>query len=305
MIPTLPPLPVSVPAARLPTWTLDKLWRRPCPVCDSDNPQAVVERPDRLIVHKCTDCEMLYLADVPSQKEIQQFYSQYASFKGFRGTAGLLAWLRHWLSARKNRHIDILNNSGGIKSFSVCEIGCSYGGFLELIRHRGGSVYGVELDAESIEFMQDIGIPCGEAIKLSMRFDITCLLQVLEHLTTPAQTISHISQTLEPDGRLLISVPNGGQYTQVGPSWIGFRVDLEHLNYFDIRSLSNLLAQHGLYVDQFWEHAQPGLRPPDETSNRNWYSRIWGKLAGLMRLMKKGPLYEPGSFVLTVLARKA
>ena len=104
-------------------------------------------------------------------------------------------------------------------------------------------------------------------------------------------------------------MPNAGEYLKAGPSWIGFRVDFEHLNYFDLHSLSQLLRQHNLFVEHFWEHLQPSIQRR-MTIQKQYYA---------IGLMKKGlekirtianwifeeqNIFNQGSFVLTVVARK-
>lgn len=122
-----------------------------------------------------------------------------------------------------------------------------------------GKAYGVEVDRGALNFLRLNNFKADSVIDKSNNYDVICMLQVLEHLYSPLETISELSKIIKDDGRLLISIPNAGEYSKIGLGWIGFRVDLEHINYFDLGSLSNLLLNHEFYIEHFWEHNQPVL----------------------------------------------
>jgi 2-polyprenyl-3-methyl-5-hydroxy-6-metoxy-1,4-benzoquinol methylase len=246
---------------------------------------------------------MIYLADVPNGEEIHKFYQNYTVFKKY--TPGRTTLYQRAM-AQNNPYIIILENTGGIKNMSVCDIGCSNGRFLELIRHRGGRPYGVEIDANARNLLELKGIPTSAELVADQVFDIICLFQVLEHITHPRTLLTAISKALTTDGRLLVSVPNGGEFAKAGSSWVGFRVDFEHLNYFTLNTLSELLLQHNIYVEQFWEHRQPGVQ-------RNLCQivecvsltvKIQSKLKNIFDNFLPCDIFSQGSFVLTVLARR-
>lgn len=130
-------LPESViEVARQPRWDMGALRHRSCPVCQGDQPKELLMRPDGLIIHSCSICEMLYLAEVPSEKNISDFYSNYSDHKVM--PSGKSGHLRRFLDYTINPFISILLNTGGIKDQHILEIGCSYGLFLELIKYGGG-----------------------------------------------------------------------------------------------------------------------------------------------------------------------
>lgn len=306
MILDLPPLPNNVLSGRYPKWSFEKVQHRPCPICDSDSPEPIVRRPDKFVVHKCSKCRMVYLADVPRMEEIEKFYREYGAFKRYPQRTRGMPWLKRVMANKTNPFISILESTGGVKGLSVCEIGCSYGGFLELIRHKKGRPFGVELDDNARCFVESKGIPVTAEIDLNQHYDIVCLFQVLEHLVSPREVVSTISKTLNTDGRVLISIPNSGDYEKVGPSWVGFRVDLEHINYFNLQNLSELLCQHGLYIEQFWEHTQPGIQRAVIISEHtpNPVTKIKRVMGYFYQMFFGERFVNTGTFVLTALYRK-
>ena len=141
----------------------------------------------------------------------------------------------------------------------VCDMGCAEGSFLLLARRRGAEVFGVELDQEAIAALAERKIPAAASLPGDRQFDVLTAFQVIEHLPDPAAWVRSAGAAVGLDGRLLLALPNGGEIDRVGPTWVGFRQDLEHLNYFSIATLSRLLADNGFYVEQYWETLQAWL----------------------------------------------
>jgi 2-polyprenyl-3-methyl-5-hydroxy-6-metoxy-1,4-benzoquinol methylase len=294
----LPPLPVDVPAGRIPKWVPGETNRRNCPTCKADAAAFVIRRPDDLDVHRCDECEMLYLADVPAQNRIDEFYHSYANYKGL-WRARKMSWLRRAVGSARDPFLCILEKTGGVKGLEVLDFGCSYGDFLQRARHLGARVHGIELDEGARQFLKQLGIPVAERLKKDRQYDVICLFQVLEHLFDPAAVIASCSESLALGGRILISVPNAGEVEKIGHSWVGFRVDLEHINYFNVRTLSRLLQPFGLYIEHFWEHFQPNIIPAATTR--------FGRLCRTIKsaIFESSPhIFTQGTFGLTVLARK-
>lgn len=300
-IPHLPPMPQEEAAGRLPHWNRDRLIHRACPTCEADRPTPVCQRPDRLIVHRCLICGMVYLPEIPDSDEIATFYKTYSHFKDIAPAPA--SWWRKLLPFQMpNPYIDILELSGGLDGKEVCEVGCAFGQFLVRARKRGANVSGVELDAAALPHLRSLGIPATKEFDRRQRFDVICAFQLIEHLARPQDFVTEASQLLSPDGRLLLALPNGGELEKVGPNWVGFRVDLEHLNYFSVASLSRLLGNHGLYPEQFWEYLQPNLVRPGIALRGigSWRARL-SHLANQLWCELR---CSSGTFVLCLLARK-
>ena len=208
--------------------------------------------------------------------------------------------------------VSIMASTGGLKGRRLLDIGCSYGRLLQLARAQGAIVHGVDLDEAAVRFLQGIGIPADVRIGSWPAMDVVCAMNLLEHLPDPAGLLPDISRILKDDGRLVMSVPNAADYGAAGPYWIGFRIDLEHLNYFTVESLGRMLARHDLYVEHFWVSHQPGIGRNDGASGRGLFRRIRDLLARpytrAQRDVLSGwfrPCYLSGSYELKVLARKA
>jgi len=300
-IPVLPPMPPDVPAGRVPSWHVDQLAHRSCPVCGDDACTPVCRRPDRLVVARCSACGMLYVPDIPSEEDLERFYRDYSAFK--TSLSPRPSWRYYLLPVKPpDPGIEVLLESGGLRGQRLCEFGCSFGTFLRHARRRGAIVTGVELDDRAIEALRHAGIRVGRDVEPNEPFDIVCAFQLIEHLPRPGEFVTKASRMLVADGRLLLALPNGGEAERVGPGWVGYRVDLEHLNYFSVGTLARLVAGAGLAVEGFWESEQPqvsrrGGRGGRRVGAAGQARRLMGRLWGVAR-------HDQGTFGLSVLARK-
>lgn len=301
------PLPIMnarVRAGAIPDWNRRNLVHRPCPACLGDSPICHVVRPDELTVHRCRDCEMLYLADVPSPDEVTAFYARYSGFKHLRPQPR--NWLTNWFRRQADPYARILEETGGLKGRRLVDIGCAYGDFLQSARAGGAQTYGVDLDESAVRFVSSLGISmAADVTQFSHPFEIATAFQLLEHLADPNGFLDQIADRMVDDGRLLIAVPNGGDAETVGPGWIGFRVDLEHFNYFTAATMSRLLIRHGFYVERHWEFSQPQVPRHDlHTPTTSFLKQGLRKCGERMfaAIYPESRMCYQGQFVIAVLA---
>jgi len=103
-------------------------------------------------------------------------------------------------------------------SLKVLDIGCGSGTLLYFLKKRlGCDVYGIDIDETAIiKGMENLGIKNLYAYSIkgfieqnpSMKFDAIIFTELLEHLDDPADFINDIKGILNPNGHIIISVPN-------------------------------------------------------------------------------------------------
>jgi len=147
---------------------------------------------------------------------------------------------------------------------SVLDLGCGEGAVAAELKSNGNRVTGVDLlpvaanaDALDQYFSADLeeGIEPVIAALQGKRFDRVILLDVLEHLHRPERLLQQCHQVLEPDGQLLISMPNIAHlsvrllllfgkfdYTQRGI------LDKTHLRFFTRKTARSLVVQNGYEI---------------------------------------------------------
>jgi 2-polyprenyl-6-hydroxyphenyl methylase/3-demethylubiquinone-9 3-methyltransferase len=307
---SLPPARVHVGV--VPRWDPNDLVSRDCPVCGGRKSQPLCQRPDALEVETCAGCGMMFVRRIPSEQQLVAYYQTYASHKGYSKTRPM-SWLELVAVSAQNLYVEALEQTGGLVDRTVLDIGCSTGGFMELVQFKGGRAVGVEIDSPAREEARGHGLVVLEALPETGQYDVTCAFQLLEHLPNPGEMVAAMARLTKPEGRVLFGIPNASEVERLGRDWLGFRVDLEHFNYFTVTSLAALLRRHGLLVEHFWEHRQPHVVRTDiepKAVSRTWPERLRGvvnrRAIALLRALVPPPeRFLEGTFVLSVLARRA
>jgi 2-polyprenyl-3-methyl-5-hydroxy-6-metoxy-1,4-benzoquinol methylase len=139
----------------------------------------------------------------------------------------------------------------------VLELGPAAGHMTRVLRDRGCSVVGIEVDPDKAElageFAERVIVGDLDALNLdeelgSERFDVIVAADVLEHLTDPLSALRTLKRFLAPDGYFVISLPNIAHgsvriallqghfdYQNVG------LLDTTHLRFFTRESIGRLL----------------------------------------------------------------
>ena len=149
---------------------------------------------------------------------------------------------------------------GKLKGLSVFDVGFGFAQALLYFRDKGMEACGLEPSREGVEYAKSQGLDVYQAgiedfsCVGSRRFDIVTLLNVLEHLRAPAETLVNIKNKLiKPNGLLVIDVPNEFNDFQTAANaefklkewWV---CPPNHINYFSVSSLSRLLDKCGYKV---------------------------------------------------------
>jgi 2-polyprenyl-3-methyl-5-hydroxy-6-metoxy-1,4-benzoquinol methylase len=207
----------------------------------------------------------LRLDPVPSQDEVERYYEEefYSSeYKRFNDSSIKVQqeeedfFNSRWESICRvcSRHF------GHVKGLSVFDIGFGFAQALLYFRGKGMIASGLEPSPEGVEYARSQGLDVFQAgiesftCVGSRRFDVVTLINVLEHLRDPAETLMNIrTQLIKPGGLLVIDVPNefndfqtiaDAEYS-LGQWWV---FPPSHINYFSTSSLKRLLNPCGYNV---------------------------------------------------------
>jgi SAM-dependent methyltransferase len=144
--------------------------------------------------------------------------------------------------------------TGGLAGKKLLDVGCSTGEFLLAARSLGAEPMGLDLDHGALRFVHDhLGIPViqGDAGQVDLphaAFDVITCWDLVEHLIEPRAGILRLVKALRPGGRIAFWTPNADLIGKLGEEWMGFRVDLEHLQYFTAQTLGSLLDDQGVHA---------------------------------------------------------
>lgn len=157
----------------------------------------------------------------------------------------------HWWFEGKRRVIDSIIRKKIIppKNSRVLEIGSGTGANLAVLSQYG-NVTAMELDDYAREAIR--GNSCASKVKgwlpdglteiNGQTFDLICMFDVLEHVENDGAALESIKPFLNPEGKIIITVP--------AYQWL-FSVhdkNLGHYRRYTRRGLSALLSEHGFNV---------------------------------------------------------
>jgi len=247
---------MSIDVGRLLT-KKDKFVLVPCPACGANNAKKKFEK-YTLDYLQCINCQTIFISPRPTPEILEWFY---------KGSVNYDYWNKFIFPAtEQNRRTKIFIprvdkvieycTKYNVKNDSLLEIGCAFGTFcIELIsRNYFNKVIGVEPTPALAETSRSKGIEviqdAIENIELSSDrlFDVIVNFEVIEHLFSPKDFLQKAKKLLKVNGLLILTCPNGLGFDFIVLGDKCTSLDHEHLNYFNPRSLSNLLQSIGFEI---------------------------------------------------------
>ncbi|MBF0454389.1 MAG: methyltransferase domain-containing protein [Magnetococcales bacterium] len=140
----------------------------------------------------------------------------------------------------------------GLIGQKVLEVGCGRGEYLTLLNQSGMEAHGLEYGAESVSHCQSIQqrvcqgfIETADHQLASAPFQAFFILNFLEHLPQPHETLRGVANNLSEGAVGLVEVPN---FDMILRNRLFSEFINDHLFYFNRESLSQLLALSGFEV---------------------------------------------------------
>lgn len=212
-----------------------------CPLC------GVADERERFILEElrvvaCRRCGLEYINPQPPVEAVEARYDG-----SYFESANPLAWgYQDYAAMRPSFEPGIRKKLSIMRRFApppgtLLDVGCAYGFFLDLARHEGWSVSGVDLSAHAVararRLLASADLRIGqlhEAGFPAAAFDSITCWDVIEHTRDPVAFLRETARLLKPGGRLFLTVPNvGTRHARIlGRYWEGFAKIREHLFYF-------------------------------------------------------------------------
>jgi SAM-dependent methyltransferase len=230
-----------------------------CLACGSTDSRTLFHASDRLyatttksfLVVECSRCRLLRLYPKPSPAELSTYYpTNYWHANPGDQITTLEDLYRRFVSSDHVRFLESAIRHAG--PGLVFDVGCGGGLILRLLRERGHTVLGSDfsLDAARIAWSQN-GVPafCGTLTQAPLpeaSVSVLSMFHVLEHLYEPQDYLNAAHRLLQPNGRLVVQVPNAAswQFLLFGEAWNGIDVP-RHLHNFRLSDLTVLLDRCG------------------------------------------------------------
>lgn len=124
----------------------------------------------------------------------------------------------------------------------ILEVGCDTGQFLQYLKqHHSATTYYIEhSERAQVLLEQDGQHTCANNMK-DLAVDAIVARHVLEHVYDPVGFIHYLTGLTQPDGVLIIEVPDLTDFGAHTDS-----LHFEHLHHFTVASMSSLLERSGL-----------------------------------------------------------
>lgn len=206
---------------------------------------------DTFPIERCRNCGFVYAGLLPDADFLAAVYDRVIDTQAAR---------RHNLSpanlASKMVHLStllrLLPNEDS--QHRVLDFGCGFGPGLEVLRGMPGvTAIGYETSEARLKDLRARGlVATGDIQKLQTQAPFAAIIldNVLEHVPSPRDAVATIARLAAPDCVLYVSVPDIGCARIVAQQAAATRQEAipmdinpwEHLNYFDISHLDQLLA---------------------------------------------------------------
>ena len=248
-------------------------------------------------IAECASCSFRFTQDVPDAASIAPYYKSEDYISHTNTASGLINRLYHFVRTRAVvQKRKLVENSTGIKTGKLLDIGSGTGAFLSEMKKHGWETTGLEPDADARMVAQKVyNIHLADSDQLyqlpANHFDVITLWHVLEHVHELSTYLQQIKTVLGPKGKLFIAVPN---YTASDASvyqehWAAYDVP-RHLYHFSPTSMELLMEKHGLKILQYkpmWYDSfyVSLLSSKYKNGKTNWLAACWNGLRSNLAAM--------------------
>jgi 2-polyprenyl-3-methyl-5-hydroxy-6-metoxy-1,4-benzoquinol methylase len=215
----------------------------------------------------CRGCGFGYADRIPSQAALDRYYREMSKYEnledGGRPSAEDVARFRAFLPA--------VQRAAPSREARILDVGCSTGGLLAVLRDAGyRHVAGLDPSPACAEAAQRLyGIEVLTSTlsalpRLGRRFDLLILAGVVEHVRDARPLLSSLPGVLSGEGTVLISVPDAVRIASSGSGPFQ-EFSTEHISFFSLTSLGNLLSMAGFSLvwsqHSTYPHRHPAVAP--------------------------------------------
>jgi 2-polyprenyl-3-methyl-5-hydroxy-6-metoxy-1,4-benzoquinol methylase len=245
-----------------------------CPACGSKESTSKFEK-NGITYVDCKLCQTFYVNPRPTSDILDWFYKEsanYSFWNEFIFPASEAKRLERIFIPRVDNLIKLCTKYK-INTDAILEVGAGFGTFCVEIKRRN-----IFKRVVAVEPTPDLAITCRkrglevfelpiEKVQLEATelFDVVASFEVIEHLFAPIKFLEHMTRLLKPKGLILLVCPNGQGFDIETLGALSDTIDHEHLNYFNPKSLANLLLRCGLEI---LESFTPGELDADLVRNK-------------------------------------
>ncbi|MFO7958006.1 MAG: methyltransferase domain-containing protein [Candidatus Brocadiia bacterium] len=223
----------------------------PCVLCGEAT--APVGMKERKALWRCEQCGLVQLSflDESARAEWERPYREGGRYHRERQMAGYASFIHRYLHDRSLARLRMENIIRYCRMGRLLDVGCSNGALVRAAQEYGFEAEGIDSDpwvAERAARMTGCGIegcPLVEFVSES-KYDVVTLIDTLEHLIQPHESLHKVRSILQSGGLLVIEMPDADQpgFRRLELQWKHVKPG-EHAYYFGHGHLEGLLADTG------------------------------------------------------------
>lgn len=215
--------------------------------------------PGKMVIASCLNCGTKWSITHKTPEQIGQWYASGEYHDDTKRHAHVVPYEERYDSdrvaalARIRRYRDrlppiLVPNDSAIRTY-LLDVGAANGAFVHVALENGYAATGIDPDPR----FQSETVKCGtlQTCPLPSGYEVITYHDVLEHLPDPLNEIRAAGNLLAPDGCIVIEVPD--VHVDAGEK----HYKPEHLWYFTLRTLADLVHQAGLEARAF-DYPIPG-----------------------------------------------
>jgi SAM-dependent methyltransferase len=193
---------------------------------------------------RCDECGLVWLDPMPTAAEVAAYYDQ--SYRdGIYEPYAAADTIRRLIAEHRLAEIRPHARAG-----RWLDVGAATGHFVEAAVHAGIAAEGCELSASAVASARARGLTMHHAavedFTPAAPYDTITAFDVLEHLREPRAFLERLRRWLTPGGTLALTLPDVSSiYPRLMRKHWFYYAPSDHLHYFDPRTISRLLAEHG------------------------------------------------------------
>jgi SAM-dependent methyltransferase len=232
-----------------------------CPVCGNQNFKDFLSGKDHFLtgeeftIVQCCNCDFRFTNPRPDEKEIPLYYDSEEYISHDTKKTSILQTI--YMSVRKftirNKYRIVKKYSN---SYSLLDIGCGTGDFLNYCRKMKFETTGIEPNIKARKFAaENLFLNVYDESHLDTflpgSFSVITMWHVLEHVHQLNERLLEIYKLLKPDGTLIIAVPDSDSWDakKYKSCWAAYDLP-RHLYHFTPDSMKNLTIKNGFQIEK-------------------------------------------------------
>lgn len=242
---------------------------RACPVCDGCESRTLFRQSfeqlsgarllDGYDVVVCAQCGAGFAGDIPDQAAFDEYYHELSKYD-YNDRAG------DERPRTNQRFLDTAQTFAPAiprLDAQILEIGCASGELLDVLVRRGFTeVAGVDPSPGCCRAARELyGVEGYVGTVFDMpRFErppeFVILVGVVEHIRDVAGAVEELHRLLADGGRIYLEVPDASRFTASADAPFQ-EFSVEHVNFFSVQSLTNLMSAHGFRAVETGRASRP------------------------------------------------